>query len=172
MSSPRFAVRLKDRMDQMMEQGSLVFYLADDETQDLDLSKVGKCFYKGSMWLDKVEWQRSSLNMTGEAEENEPNVNLYYVLFGEGGMFEDPLVSAIRQVEAFAKNIGDVREFLYYFKRSSIVQYFILQKTNGPGRRSHIERNRGTKKQNRRIGEFSPVNLSSFLAAKARSRLA
>ncbi len=54
------------------------------------------------------------------------NVNLYYVLFGEGSMFEDPLISDLRQLERYAVNLEDVREFLYNFKRSSIIQYFIL----------------------------------------------
>jgi len=54
------------------------------------------------------------------------NVNLYYVLFGEGSMFEDPMISSLRRVEKYAKNTGDVREFLYYFERSGILQYAIL----------------------------------------------
>jgi transcriptional regulator with XRE-family HTH domain len=54
------------------------------------------------------------------------NVNLYYVLFGEGSMFEDPLMSDLRKLERYAVNLEDVREFLYNFKRSSIIQYFIL----------------------------------------------
>lgn len=54
------------------------------------------------------------------------SVNLYYVLFGEGSMFEDPLISDLRHLERYAVNLEDVREFLYNFKRSSIIQYFIL----------------------------------------------
>ena len=54
------------------------------------------------------------------------NVNLYYVLFGEGDMFIDPILSSYRRVKEFAVNIEDVRDFLYYFERSSILQYFIL----------------------------------------------
>jgi transcriptional regulator with XRE-family HTH domain len=54
------------------------------------------------------------------------NVNLYYVLFGEGDMFIDPILSSYRHVKNFAVNIEDVHDFLYYFERSSILQYFIL----------------------------------------------
>ena len=54
------------------------------------------------------------------------NVNLYYVFFGQGTMFEDPIISSIRQIEKYAKNIEDIREFLYYLKHSAILQYAIL----------------------------------------------
>jgi transcriptional regulator with XRE-family HTH domain len=54
------------------------------------------------------------------------NVSLYYVIFGEGSMFVDPVESSSRRAQVYAKNTEDVREFLYYFERSSILQYFIL----------------------------------------------
>ncbi len=54
------------------------------------------------------------------------NVNLYYILFGEGEMFIDPTAAPYSRVEKFAANIEDVRDFLYHFERSSILQYFIL----------------------------------------------
>jgi transcriptional regulator with XRE-family HTH domain len=54
------------------------------------------------------------------------NVNLYYVLFGEGDMFIDPTLSSYSRAKEFAVNNEDVRDFLYYFERSSILQYFIL----------------------------------------------
>jgi transcriptional regulator with XRE-family HTH domain len=54
------------------------------------------------------------------------NVNLYYVLFGEGDMFIDPTLSSYSRAKEFAVNTEDVRDFLYYFERSSILQYFIL----------------------------------------------
>ncbi len=57
---------------------------------------------------------------------SEFNVNLYYILFGEGEMFIDPTAASYSGVEKFAVNIEDVRDFLYHFERSSILQYFIL----------------------------------------------
>ena len=53
-------------------------------------------------------------------------VNLYYLLFGEGDMFLDPMASYIRRVNTFAVNTPDVREFFHYFERSSLLQYLIL----------------------------------------------
>lgn len=54
------------------------------------------------------------------------NVNLYYLLFGEGDMFLDPMASYIRRVNKFAVNTPDVREFFHYFEHSSLLQYLIL----------------------------------------------
>ena len=41
-------------------------------------------------------------------------------------MFVDPVESSSRRAQVYAKNTGDVREFLYHFERSSILQYYIL----------------------------------------------
>lgn len=54
------------------------------------------------------------------------NVNLYYLLLGEREMFVDPGLSLFGSIERFAVNIDDVKEFLYYFQRSPIIQYHIL----------------------------------------------
>jgi len=54
------------------------------------------------------------------------NVNLCYLLLGEGEMFVDPNLSLFSSIEKFAVNIDDVKEFLYYFQRSHIIQYYIL----------------------------------------------
>jgi transcriptional regulator with XRE-family HTH domain len=54
------------------------------------------------------------------------NVNLYFVLFGEGDMFISPTASSYTRASKFAVNLDDVRDFLYHFERSSILQYFIL----------------------------------------------
>ncbi len=56
----------------------------------------------------------------------ELNVNLYYVLFGEGNMFIDPVTSSYTHVGNYAVNVDDVRDFLYNFERSPILQYFIM----------------------------------------------
>jgi len=54
------------------------------------------------------------------------NVNLYYVLFGEGDMFIDPIFSSYNRTRRYAVNVDDVRDFLYHFERSPMLQYFIL----------------------------------------------
>jgi transcriptional regulator with XRE-family HTH domain len=54
------------------------------------------------------------------------NVNLYYLLFGEGEMFLDPTQSYTGRSRKFAVNIPDVRNFLNYFERSPYVQYSVL----------------------------------------------
>lgn len=56
------------------------------------------------------------------------NVNLYYLIYGEGDIFIDPLVSLSTRISRFAVNEADVRDFLYYFERSPSVQYAILSK--------------------------------------------
>ena len=54
------------------------------------------------------------------------NVNLYFVLFGEGDIFISPTASLYTRASKFAINLKDMRNFLYHFERSSILQYFIL----------------------------------------------
>jgi len=58
------------------------------------------------------------------------NVNLYYVFFGEGEMFLD----GVRQPSGLsfpAADNEDVRKFLWYFERSSIIRYHILSVFQG-----------------------------------------
>ena len=54
------------------------------------------------------------------------NVNLYYVLLGEGDMFMDATFSSFNRAKRYAVNVEDVHDFLYYFERSPLIQYFIL----------------------------------------------
>ena len=54
------------------------------------------------------------------------NVNLYYLLFGEGEMFLDPTSSITSRADDFPMDNEDVRTFFHYFKRSRAVQYSIL----------------------------------------------
>jgi len=54
------------------------------------------------------------------------NINLYYLLFGEGEMFLDPTGSIIGRADDFPMDNEDVRKFIDYFKRSRVVQYYIL----------------------------------------------
>jgi transcriptional regulator with XRE-family HTH domain len=70
------------------------------------------------------------------------NVNLHFVITGEGEMFMPPTASAYARAVKFAVNLEDVRDFLYHFERSSILQYFILSqyKTKMMTDRDLIER--------------------------------
>lgn len=54
------------------------------------------------------------------------NINLYYLLFGEGAITRDPGYSIEPSTEDFAVNLEDVRKFLWHFKRSHFVQLMIL----------------------------------------------
>jgi transcriptional regulator with XRE-family HTH domain len=54
------------------------------------------------------------------------HVNLYYLFFAEGDMFINPRRLPNFQGSDFAVDSDDAREFLFYFQRSRILQYFIL----------------------------------------------
>jgi transcriptional regulator with XRE-family HTH domain len=54
------------------------------------------------------------------------DVNLYYILLGEGDMFITPDLLSITQLKEYAVNEKHVREFLYYFRNSTTLQYYIL----------------------------------------------
>jgi len=54
------------------------------------------------------------------------HVNLHFVITGEGDMFISPIAASYARAEKFAVNLNDVREFLYHFERSLILQYFIM----------------------------------------------
>jgi transcriptional regulator with XRE-family HTH domain len=54
------------------------------------------------------------------------NVNLHYLLFGEGEMFRSPTTHFSKLVDNLSVSRDDVRELLWYFERSPIVQYMIL----------------------------------------------
>lgn len=54
------------------------------------------------------------------------NVNLHFVITGEGDMFISPTAASYVRAEKFAVNLDDVRDFLYHFERSFILQYFIM----------------------------------------------
>jgi hypothetical protein len=59
----RFVIRFKERMEELVEQGSMVFYLADDETVDVNLAQLGKCYHEGSNWNREVERQKTKIDM-------------------------------------------------------------------------------------------------------------
>ncbi|MCU0285460.1 MAG: helix-turn-helix domain-containing protein [Acidobacteria bacterium] len=54
------------------------------------------------------------------------DVNLHYVLFGEGAMFLGPGRRFVEKVKSSGGSTEDVRKFLWYFERSSIIHYYIL----------------------------------------------
>lgn len=54
------------------------------------------------------------------------NVNLYYLLFGEGDMFRNPMEAMADRAGKFAVNIPEVRSFIDSFERSPFVQYSML----------------------------------------------
>jgi transcriptional regulator with XRE-family HTH domain len=57
---------------------------------------------------------------------SEYNVNLYYLLFGDGYMFIDSMNDPSSGLSRYAASNEQVSKFLYYFERSPIVQYYIL----------------------------------------------
>ncbi len=54
------------------------------------------------------------------------NVNLNYLLLGEGEMFLREIDNNQELLKGFAANNPDVKEFLYYFVNSSMVHYHVL----------------------------------------------
>jgi transcriptional regulator with XRE-family HTH domain len=55
------------------------------------------------------------------------NVNLYYLVFGEGEMFTKPgNQTDMLLLEELAGNSSHIRDFIYYFERSDIIRFFIL----------------------------------------------
>ena len=57
-------------------------------------------------------------------------VNLYYVFFGEGEMFLDG-IGQPSSPSPLAVDNEDVRKFLWYFERSSIIRYHMLSVFQG-----------------------------------------
>jgi len=53
------------------------------------------------------------------------NVNLYYLLFGDGEMFLESLTIGGGLSPYFSTNL-EIKRFLWYFERSPILQHFIL----------------------------------------------
>lgn len=59
------------------------------------------------------------------------DVDLYYLLMGEGEMFISPDLLSITRLKEYAFNTEQVRDFLYYFQRSTTLQYSILSHFSG-----------------------------------------
>lgn len=55
------------------------------------------------------------------------NVNLYYLVFGEGEMFIEPgKYTDLEILEDLVSSSSHIRKFLYYFERSDIIRFFVL----------------------------------------------
>ena len=55
------------------------------------------------------------------------NVNLYYLVFGEGEMFIEPgKHTDFGILEELVSSSSSIQKFLYYFERSEIIRFFIL----------------------------------------------
>jgi transcriptional regulator with XRE-family HTH domain len=60
----------------------------------------------------------------------EYNVNLYYLLYGEGEMFEERGGPLIKRIDRLARENPDVAKLLNYFARSLVVRYYLLSQFN------------------------------------------
>ena len=54
------------------------------------------------------------------------DVDLYYLLMGEGEMFISPDLLSITRLKEYEAKPEHIREFLYYFQRSTTLQYSSL----------------------------------------------
>jgi transcriptional regulator with XRE-family HTH domain len=54
------------------------------------------------------------------------DVNLYYLLYGEGEMFEERGGPLIMQLDGLCKQNKDVRKLLEYINYSTVIRYYLL----------------------------------------------
>jgi len=54
------------------------------------------------------------------------NVNLYFLLFGQGEMFNEGIKAFSPGLSRFAVTNEEAKKFLWFFEHSPIVQYYIL----------------------------------------------
>lgn len=59
------------------------------------------------------------------------HVNLYYLLYGEGEMFEERGGPLSQRLERLCKQNKDVTRLLEYFKSSSVIRYYLLSQFKG-----------------------------------------
>jgi transcriptional regulator with XRE-family HTH domain len=62
---------------------------------------------------------------------NEFHVNLYYLLYGEGDMFEERGGPLSQRLDRLCKQNKDICRLLEYFERSTIIRYYLLSQFNG-----------------------------------------
>ena len=58
------------------------------------------------------------------------NVNLYYLLYGQGEMFEERGGPLSLQIERLCKQNEDVKRLLEYINHSTVIRYFLLSQFN------------------------------------------
>ena len=58
------------------------------------------------------------------------HVNLYYLLYGEGDMFEERGGPLSLRLDRLCKQNPDICRLLEYFEKSSIVRYYLLSQFN------------------------------------------
>jgi transcriptional regulator with XRE-family HTH domain len=58
-------------------------------------------------------------------------VNLYYLLYGEGEMFEERGGPLSQRLERLCKQNKDVTRLLEYFERSTVIRYYLLSQFKG-----------------------------------------
>ena len=59
------------------------------------------------------------------------HVNLYYLLYGEGEMFEERGGPLSQRLERLCKQNKDVTRLLEYFERSTVIRYYLLSQFKG-----------------------------------------
>jgi DNA-binding XRE family transcriptional regulator len=94
---------------------------------NLTQEEFGKSLDTSKASLSEIEngKYKASIELLEKLVKNH-NVNLHFVITGEGDMFISPTAASYNRAAKFAVNLDDVRDFLYHFERSSILQYFIL----------------------------------------------
>jgi len=94
---------------------------------NLTLEDFGKSIGSSKASLSEVEKGKynAGIELLGNLVKKY-NVNLHFLITGEGDMFMSPTALSFARSAKFAVNLEDVRDFLYHFERSSILQYYIL----------------------------------------------
>ena len=59
------------------------------------------------------------------------NVNLYYLLYGEGEMFEERGGPLSQRLARLCKQNKDTARLLEYFERSTVIRYYLLSQFKG-----------------------------------------
>jgi transcriptional regulator with XRE-family HTH domain len=59
------------------------------------------------------------------------HVNLYYLLYGEGEMFQEQGGPLSQRLDRLCKVNKDVSKLLEYFEKSEIIRYFLLSQFKG-----------------------------------------
>ena len=94
-----------------------------DFAEKLGVSGPSQSEIEGGKYLPNFEYIVSLVQVF--------QVNLYYLMFGEGEMFAKmPEGYDLREMEKLSEGNKDVKKFLYYFVRSTIARYHVLLEFN------------------------------------------